>query len=327
MEKIEDTISVLIGNVELKGRFVLAPLAGYTDLAFRILCREYGAALCYSEMISCHGLSYRKLNTKTLIRTVDEERPVAFQLFGADPDIMGDGAAILSELPIDLIDINMGCPAKKVVKKGSGAALMNNPGLAARIMKSVIKNSRVPVMVKIRSGWDHSSIVAENFSKMAEQCGIRAIAIHGRTWSDGFSGKADWNVIAKVKQAVSIPVIGNGDVVTRQDGLDMIEQTGCDMVMIGRGALGNPRIFGPSCPLPSLDFQLTALRRHLELIEIHHDPARMLARIKNHSGRYFKGIPNGTLIRKKIYATKKFSELKDFISRTVEELSELRASC
>ncbi len=322
VEKSKEKNSLSIDNLELTGRFVLAPLAGYTDLAFRILCREFGAAMCYSEMISCHGLSYRKLNTKTLVRTTPEERPVAFQLFGADPDVMGQGAAILSELPIDVIDINMGCPVKKVVKKGSGAALMKTPDLAARIIKQVIQNSRVPVMIKIRSGWDHDSIVAEDFSKMAEDCGISAIAVHGRTWSQGFSGRADWNVIKMVKQAVSIPVMGNGDVLTRQDGLDMIEQTGCDLVMIGRGALGNPRIFGDSHPLPSLDFQMNALKRHLELIEIHHEPGRMLSRIKNHAGRYFKGIKHGAKARKKIYAAKDFSELKKFVLAPLDEIIE-----
>lgn len=244
------------------------------------------------------------------------------QLFGGEPDIMGEAAAILSDYPIDLIDINMGCPVKKVTKKGSGAALMKAPQTARQIIKAVRTNSRVPVTIKIRSGWSHDNIIAEDFSKMAEAEGVSAIAIHGRTWADGFGGQSDWRIIAKVKESVTIPVIGNGDIKTHQDGLDMRAKTGCDGVMIGRGALGCPWIFQKEAESsPSLSFRLTALLRHLELINQFHEPQATLAKIKNHSGRYLKGVPGGSAVRKKIYATKSFPALRELIQTLLQSSS------
>lgn len=308
-----------IASILIENPFILAPLAGYTDLAFRLLCREYGAGLCYSEMISCHGLVYHQKNTLDMIKTTNEERPVVIQLFGGEPGVMGEAAAILSEYPIDLIDINMGCPVKKVTKKGAGAALMRDTQTARQIIKAVCANSQVPVTIKIRSGWNHDNIIAEDFAKMAEDNGISAIAIHARTWSDGFGGKSDWQVIAKVKKAVSIPVIGNGDIKTYQDGLNMIAETGCDGVMIGRAALGCPWVFQKEALLkPSLSYRLTALIRHLELINQFHETKSTLAKIKNHSGRYLKGVPAGSTIRKKFYATKNFHELQELIQGLLE---------
>lgn len=301
-----------INTLKLDTPFILAPLAGYTDLAFRILCRQYGAGLCYSEMISCHGLVYQQANTLAMIRTVPEERPVAFQLFGSDPEVMGEAAAILSEQPIDLIDINMGCPVRKVTKRGAGAALMREPALADRIIRRVVACSKVPVTVKIRSGWDHHSIVATDFARMAEEAGAQAIAVHARTWSDGFSGKPDWQVISSVKKAVSIPVIGNGDITSHAGGLAMINETGCDGVMIGRGALGAPWIFQDTGDgEPSLSLRFEALQKHLELIRRHHAPERILAKTKNHAGRYFKGVSGGASIRQRIYRTSTFQELQE----------------
>lgn len=250
----------------------------------------------------------------SMIRTDPTERPVAFQLFGDDPEIMGEAAAILSEQPIDLIDINMGCPAKKVIKKGAGAALLKTPERAGRIIENVRRHSRVPVTVKTRTGWDHNNIVATDFAKMAEDAGAQAIIMHARTWSDGFSGKVDWQVLASVKQRVTIPVIGNGDILSYNDGLAMIRQTGCDGVMIGRGALGNPWIFSPDVQEASLAHRIEVLKKHLELIIRHHPDGTSLAKIKNHAGRYFKGIPGGAEIRRQIYAEKTFSGLVKLVN-------------
>jgi tRNA-dihydrouridine synthase B len=302
-----------IGTVTIENPFVLAPLAGYTDLPFRLLCKEYGAGLVYSEMISCHGLSYRQQKTIDMLQTVPEEHPFAVQLFGSEPDVMGDAAAFLSDLPIDFIDINMGCPVKKITKNGAGSALMKTPDLAAKIIRQVRDKGKKTVTVKIRSGWTHQAINAPDFAKMAEDNGADAIAIHGRTWSDGFSGKADWSVIAAVKNAVSIPVIGNGDITSYNDGQKMMEETGCDGVMIGRGAMGRPWIFSPDNPEPSLDFRLSALKRHLDLIETNCNTDWGLAGIKNHAGRYFKGIAHGAAIRQQIYQASSFFELQDLI--------------
>lgn len=303
-----------IGEVQLAKPFILAPLAGYTDLPFRLLCREHGAGLTYSEMISCHGLVYRQKNTFDMLQTVAAERPVNMQLFGAEPEIMGQAAAILSDYPIDMIDINMGCPVRKVIKKGAGCALMKQPELAARIIEAVRANTHLPVTVKFRTGWSHDKITGPEFAKMAEEAGASAIAVHGRTWSDGFGGTVDRTVIAEVKRSVAIPVIGNGDIMSYQDGLDMIKETGCDGVMIGRGALGNPWVFSSKGRPANIAGILPSLVRHLELIEEHFPAEKVLSRTKNQAGRYFKGLPGSAKIRQKIYETSTFADLKALAS-------------
>lgn len=305
-----------IADLVLDSPFILAPLAGYTDLAFRLLCREYGAGLTYSEMISCHGLAYGQEKTVKMIKTVPKERPVAMQLFGADPDIMAEAAAILSEQPIDLLDINMGCPVKKVIKKGAGAALMKNPALAEKIIKKVRAASKVPISVKFRSGWDYEAAqagAAIDFAKMAMNAGATMIAVHGRTAVQAFGGRADRRIIAAVKNAVSIPVVGNGDIQSYADGRAMMEATGCDGVMIGRAALGNPWIFSPAGPPDTLTLRIAGLKRHLNLISRYLPTTEGLAGTKNHAGRYFKGIPGGSAIRQRIYQAKSFDELRTLI--------------
>ena len=298
-----------IKSLPLESPLILAPLAGYTDLAFRLLCRQFGAGLCYTEMISCHGLVYQKEKTQLLTRTVPEERPVALQLFGADPIIMGEAAALVSNMPVDIIDINMGCPVRKVTKKGAGAALMKDAYLAATIISEVCNNTNLPVTVKIRTGWNHDSIVAPDFAKMAEDKGASAIAVHGRTWSQGFVGQVDWQTIEQVKKNVSIPVIGNGDINTYQEALQFMDKTGCDGIMIGRAALGNPWVFSPEGTPTSLAKRMTGLKRHLELIKEFSNTDKILPKIKNQAGRYFKGVAGGSAIRMQIYQAESFDEI------------------
>ncbi|MEK6196966.1 MAG: tRNA dihydrouridine synthase DusB [Desulfobacterales bacterium] len=298
-----------IKSLHLESPLILAPLAGYTDLAFRLLCRQFGAGLCYTEMISCHGLVYQKEKTQLLTRTVPEERPVALQLFGADPIIMGEAAALVSDMPVDIIDINMGCPVRKVTKKGAGAALMKDAYLAATIISEVCNNTNLPVTVKIRTGWNHDSIVAPDFAKMAEDNGASAIAVHGRTWSQGFVGQVDWQTIARVKKNVAIPVIGNGDVNTYQEALQFMDNTGCDGIMIGRAALGNPWVFSPEGIPTSLAKRMAGLKRHLELIQEFSNTDKILPKIKTQAGQYFKGIAGGSAIRMQIYQAGSFDEI------------------
>ena len=232
-------------KIILNNQRVLAPLAGYTDLAFRLLCREAGAGLCFSEMISCHGLARGQRNSLVLLHTIPRDRPLIIQLFGSDPEMMARAAAGVDPDQADGIDINMGCPVKKVVKRGAGSALMRDPDLAERIIAAVVAATPLPVSVKIRAGWDTGTINAPDFARMAEQTGATMITVHGRTRQQGFTGQADWKVIRRVKERVRVPVIGNGDVLTWEDGEAMLSQTGCDAVMIGRGALGNPWVFSP----------------------------------------------------------------------------------
>lgn len=234
-----------IGNLELENNIFLAPMAGVSDLAFRILCREFGAGLVFSEMVSAKAIYYKDEKTKALTKIEEKERPVALQIFGSEPDIMAIAVEKYLNIrnDIDIIDINMGCPAPKIVKNGDGSSLMRNPKLAREVLTSVVKASNKPVTVKFRKGWDDNSVNGVEIAKIAEDSGISAITIHPRTRDMFYSGSADWSYIKKIKESVSIPVIGNGDIFDPQDGIRMIKETGCDAISIGRGCMGNPWIF------------------------------------------------------------------------------------
>jgi nifR3 family TIM-barrel protein len=322
-----DSLPVLpaltIGSLHLPSGLILAPLAGYTDLPFRLLCRENGAALCFSEMISCHGLVYDQKNTYELLQTVAGERPFAVQLFGSDPELMARAAAIVSAWPVDLIDINMGCPVRKVIKKGCGAALMKDPQQADAIIRAVCASTPLPVTVKFRSGWTADNINGPAFAAMAEEAGASAVTIHARTWAQGFGGRADRQVIRDVKAAVSIPVIGNGDILSYADGLAMEADTGCDGVMVGRGALGNPWVFSPMGRPATLADRSPVILRYLELAEQYLALDKVLFKVKNHTTKFLTGLNGAARIRQSIYACTTMEEmvalLNDQKNRAIEE--------
>ncbi|MFV0438518.1 MAG: tRNA dihydrouridine synthase DusB [Desulfopila sp.] len=290
--------------------FLLAPLAGYSDLSFRLLCREFGAGYCVSEMISCHGLHYGQARTLEMLQSVQAEKPVAFQLFGADPEIMGKAAAILSRHSPDFIDINMGCPVKKVTQRGAGAALMTDLRLAEEIIGAVRDNSGVPITVKFRSGPSKKEINGVEFAQMAEAAGAAALIVHGRTWAQGFTGSADREIIARVKRAVQIPVIGNGDIQTYQDGIEMMAETGCDGVMVGRGALGNPWVFSPAGRPTCPEAIRAGALRHLELLERFRPVDAIIGSVKNQLGRYFRELAGSAQMRAAVHGCRSFAELK-----------------
>ncbi len=311
--------SLHIGPVYLSSALLLAPLAGYTDLPFRLLCKENGAGLCCSEMISCHGLLYAQKNTFELLATVPEERPFAVQLFGSEPELMGQAAAIVSTLPVDLIDINMGCPVRKVIKKGCGAALMKEPQRAAAIIRAVCANTHLPVTVKFRSGWTEESINAPDFARMAEGAGAAALTIHGRTWSQGFGGLASRQVITAVKAAVSIPVIGNGDIHSYEDGLAMMAETGCDGVMVGRGALGNPWLFSPSGKPAMLQARMQVIERYLHLAEQFLPLEKVLFKVKNHTAKFLGGINGASSLRHALYACATIDDVRELLHTQADQ--------
>ncbi len=311
-----------IGSVSIPNNLVLAPLAGYTDLSFRLLCREYGAGLCVSEMISCHGLVYKQKNTIQMLDSCKDDQPLSYQLFGSDPGIMAEAASILNDFNPDCIDINMGCPVKKVTKRGAGAALMADLDLAEQIIRAVVSKSKYPVTVKMRSGTDHIHLNAEALASRAEHQGVSALTVHGRTWKQAFTGLADWDVVRKIKQTVSIPVIGNGDVTSCSDAHSLQEATGCDGIMIGRAALGNPWVFHPQGRPRSLVPILRGVLRHVVLLEQHSSAPRFkLAAMKNHLGKYFKGFAGSSAIRKSIYEAADWASLKQMITRLEEQHS------
>ena len=264
-----------IGNVELKNAIALAPMAGVTDLPFRLLCKEQGCGLMYTEMVSAKALLYKNRNTKPLLETRPEEEPVAVQLFGSDPEIMSEMALQLEEGPYAIIDVNMGCPVPKIVNNGEGSALMKDPLLAAKIIETTAAATPLKVSVKFRKGWDHDHVNAVEFARMCEESGAAYVTVHGRTRSDFYAGTADWDIIAQVKQAVKIPVIGNGDVVDAASALRLFEQTGCDGIMVGRGAQGNPWIFkrilhylktGELLPEPTAQERVEKALRHSQML-------------------------------------------------------------
>ena len=313
-----------IGNVQLDNEVFLSPMAGVTDLPFRTICKEKGCGMLYTEMINAKALCYDDENTKKILRMDKDEHPVAVQIFGSDPEFMGKAAIIMNQYPNEILDINMGCPAPKVIKNGDGSALMRNPKLAAEVLTAVVKNSEKPVTLKIRKGWDDDSVNAVEIAKIAEECGISALAIHGRTREQFYSGKADWDIIAEIKQAINIPVIGNGDVFEVEDAVNMLEKTKCDAIMIGRGAQGNPWIFnrinhymktGKILPEPTLEEKITTAIRHMNLAVAEHGDYVAVREMRKHIGWYLKGLKNSAKYRDQI---NKITDYKEVIAMLEE---------
>lgn len=296
-----------IGTVELENNLILAPMAGVTDLPFRLLCREQGCGLLCTEMVSAKAIYYRNRNTRELLQTDPREGAVAVQLFGSDPVIVGDMARQIGEGPYALIDFNMGCPVPKVVNNGEGSALMKNPLLAGQILESLVKKAGKPVTVKIRKGFDDSHVNAVEIARIAESCGVAAVAVHGRTRQQFYSGKADWDIIRQVKEAVKIPVIGNGDIFTPEDAGRMLEETGCDGVMIARGARGNPWLFGRTLryletgeapPEPTEKEICRMILRHVRMQAEWKGDGLAMKEMRKHVAWYTAGLPHSAAIRR-----------------------------
>ncbi|HIQ92901.1 MAG TPA: tRNA dihydrouridine synthase DusB [Candidatus Copromonas avistercoris] len=311
-----------IGTVELENNVILGPMAGVTDLPFRLLCREQGAGLVCMEMVSAKAVFYGNRNTKELLQVNPGERPVSLQLFGSDPEVLSDIAARLEEGPYDLFDLNMGCPVPKVVKNGEGSALMKDPKLVERILSSMVRALKKPVTVKIRKGFNDESVNAVEIARIAEGCGAAAVAVHGRTREQYYSGKADWEIIRQVKEAVSIPVIGNGDVDSPEAAKRMLAETGCDGVMVARGAKGNPWIFkriteyletGRIPPKPSREEVKAMMLRHGEMMVEFKGEAAAMREMRKHVAWYTAGWPHSAALRNDINAVETMEALRELI--------------
>lgn len=313
-----------IGNVTLQNNLILAPMAGVTDLPFRLLCKEQGAGLLCMEMVSAKAILYKNRNTESLLTIDEKECPVSLQLFGSEPDIISQIAHQIEERPFDILDLNMGCPVPKIVNNGEGSALMKNPRLAGKIIEKTARAIKKPVTVKIRKGFDDNHVNAVEMAKIAEASGAAAIAVHGRTREQYYSGKADWDIIRQVKEAVSIPVIGNGDLLTAEDVIAMYEQTGCDGFMIARGAQGNPWIFqqilhyfetGEHLAKPSFAEVAEMILRHAKMMQEYKGEYIGMREIRKHAAWYTAGYPNSAKLRVLINEVETYDELKACLNK------------
>lgn len=315
---------IQIGQVKIEKTAALAPMASVADKAYRTMAKEYGAAYCVGEMASCKGLCYSDKKTAALLGVTENERPMAVQLFGAEPEFMYKAVKIAEQYKPDIIDINAGCPMPKIVSGGAGSALMKTPELFGELVKAAVSATDIPVTVKIRKGWDNDHVNAAELARIAEQNGAAAVAVHGRTKDQLYSGKADWDIIKAVKNAVSIPVIGNGDVDSPESCAAMYEYTGCDLVMIGRGSYGRPWLFDrirdyfsgrPVRPEPSLDEKLSIMRRHIGLLIDDKGERTGMKEARRQAAWYIRGIGGAAKFRNLFGSMNKLSDLDDLIEQ------------